>query len=203
MRLPPPSSLLRPKSRGFTLLELLVALTLAALLMAAVSSLIYQVGESLQRIDRVRVASERLALVEGLLRRKIEGLHPLGTVIDGRAKLWFQGDSGALQLLATLPEHPTQPGLYHFRFQFVPQSEQLQLALVPWEGQKLPRWEEAETVILLEGVKQLQWRYQTFDTGEWMDAWLDHQFHPARVLLTLTWTNGITTTWVFVLPRAR
>ena len=71
--------------------------------MAAVSGLIYQVGESLQRSDRVRVASERLALVEALLRRKIEGLKPLGTVVDGSATLWFQGDPDAVQLLATLP----------------------------------------------------------------------------------------------------
>jgi len=199
----PLSSSARQPIQGFTLLELLVALTLASLLMAAVSGLIYQVGESLQRSDRVRVASERLALVEALLRRKIEGLKPLGTVVDGSATLWFQGDPDAVQLLATLPEHPTQPRLYHFRFQFVPERKQLQAALVPWEGRKLPHWDTAETVLLLEGVERVQWRYQAFDTGEWQDTWHDRRFHPARVSLSFTLTSGQTATWVFVLPRAR
>lgn len=193
----------RPLARGFTLLELLVALALAVLLFAALSAALYQVGESLERSEQVRARSERLALVENLLRRKIEGLQPLGVIIDGSATIWFRGNETTLEWVSAMPEHPLHPGLYHLRLAFLPERGVLQLALTPWQENALPDWSNAETVSLLEGVARAQWRYQPHHSEQWRTEWNEAEFHPARVALELTMAAGNRISWTFVLPRAR
>jgi general secretion pathway protein J len=193
----------RAKAAGFTLLELLVALTLATLLFAAVGGALYQVGESLTRSEAVRERSERLALVESLLRRKIEGLQMLGTLAAGKPMLWFQGSATQLEWLTTMPEHPVRPGLHHLRVAIDGQRGLLTLLLAPWQEGAPPDWGSAETVTLLEGIQRGEWRYLAPHSQEWHAAWQGEDFHPWCVMLDLVLTDGKRVTWVFLLPHAR
>lgn len=93
--------------QGFTLLELLVAITLLGLLMAALlgglrlGARVWERGEA--RLD----ASSRIQVVQGFLRQRLAEALPVSALSeDGRAEEpVFRGEPGAIRFASPLPDY--------------------------------------------------------------------------------------------------
>ena len=85
---------------GFTLMEVLVAMTLLALLMAALSGSIAFVGRSWDKGWRTSESSAALSRVEGTVRHLIERSFPVSARREKKDEFLFDGTADSLRLVA-------------------------------------------------------------------------------------------------------
>ncbi len=161
--------------RGFTLVELLIAIAILALLSVAASTLL---GSSLENQQQIEQRAERLralgtALV--IMRRDLEQMAPrIGRDLHGdshESMLLSYRDSEVERLQFTRLGRRQLPGSFVGssleRVRYTLSEEKLQrhsapvadpVAQTPWRTQTL-----------LEGVRELRLRY--YDGREWFDQW--------------------------------
>ncbi|MGH6943464.1 MAG: prepilin-type N-terminal cleavage/methylation domain-containing protein [Geminicoccaceae bacterium] len=97
----------RAAQRGFTLLELLVAITLLGLLMAALFGGL-RLGARIWETSVTRLdASSRVQIVQGFLRQRLAEMLPVSVVVEesGREAPWLRGAPDSLRFASLLPEH--------------------------------------------------------------------------------------------------
>jgi general secretion pathway protein J len=177
----------RRAANGFTLLELLVAVTVLVLLSAVLGGGVrfglaaWQAGE--RRADRM----EEPAAVHALLRRQIESAYPL-TRRRGEPAVVFEGTRDRLRFVTTLPARLGVPGLADVTL--YRDGGALRLAWQPL-GERVAA---AEAVVLLDGVEDLAFAYYGGPArtapAEWRDDWAEAGFLPALVRVSLRLSGG-------------
>jgi general secretion pathway protein J len=115
--------------KGFTLLELLVAMTLLALLLSAAygglrtGSRAWTTGEA--RAEQ----NERLRVVQSFIRRQVSQTYPLIWTHQGKRTLWFRGSPTTLDFAAVLASRALDDGLAFLRLEFKEGKKGLDLTL--------------------------------------------------------------------------
>lgn len=116
-------------ARGFTLLEMLVAVAILSLLVAvtfgAVRTASRSLDAGLQRAD----ATEELRSVADFLRRQLAQLTPLRVPVGDEARIAFRGDAERLRFIAPAPQHARGPGLLVFELELTRDAGRTGLAL--------------------------------------------------------------------------
>ncbi len=187
----------RRTARGFTLLELLIAMSLMGLIFAALTSGL-RFGTAAWQSTAERLSqSDDLQLVYRTLRRQIStSLNAPGGLISAQQEGSFEGLRDRLSFIGTAPAQAMTPGLFH-----------LELFLVPDEiGQALAlRWERLEkTAInvdgdniepLLRGLRSIQFSYfgasERGGTARWVDEWRDNENPPRLVRITVDFVDSV------------
>jgi len=97
--------------RGFTLIEMLVGLTLLGLMTLALFSALRIGLDSWDRSEVKALQVVDLRIVEGVMRREVAKAFPLrvGTAADN--KIAFEGDTGRVRFVGALPANLTPGGL--------------------------------------------------------------------------------------------
>jgi len=177
------------RQQGFTLLEIMIALTI----FAVISTLAWQILDGAMRTSSATDASaaklNQLQRAWNLLERDFFQL-------QGRAP---RNGTGVFRLKNNALEMTTLNGV----------SGQVQLERVRWrlEGGRLwrdvwptfdgPANAKPDEVPIVNEVKAVQWR---FWQGGWQNAWRDSDTQPDGVELTLTMESGDRWRWVFTTP---
>lgn len=203
--------------RGFTLLELLIAVTLLGLLMAALfgglrlGARAWETGE--QRLND----SARLQTVQQFVRQRLAQAYPLRVAQPGsrRPKLLFHGRADAVRFATVLPEH-LGAGLYFLELTAkaadpAPAPESVQNLVLGWR-----RFEPADEVIdskpetyeriLIEGIEALDLAYfgapQRSEPAEWWQEWQDIAALPGLIRVRVRFPAGDARSWpdLFVRP---
>lgn len=183
----------RRRARGFTLLEVLVVMSLLSLIMLAMGSALRttaqteeRVDERLARTDEMRVANE---FVRGVLGR-ISAQKSVAPPAPGASPFSFGGGPGEVRWVGVMPARYGVGGRHHFRLAVEPRG--LVLRYAPWRGEVAPNWAAADSYVLVERATGLVLRFEdtTVDPPQWVPQWTSVDALPQRVALSLQTTAG-------------
>jgi general secretion pathway protein J len=173
---------------GFTLLELLVAITLMGLVLVVLYSGLrlglsgWDAGE--QRAE----ATQQLRLVQEFLRRQLTQSMTVYQFDDQQNRMVvFVGQADGIEFVTPMLARLGQAGLYRVRIEAV--DGRLWIRWRPYLPSDPEAGEERERV-LLEGVSAVEWAYfglEQIDDPQprWSNAWTNPQGRPSLVRLNL------------------
>jgi len=185
------------KARGFTLVELLVVLTLLALVMVAMASALRTASQTEERVDVRLQRMDDLRTVSGFLRSilgRVSAQKISTPVAAGASPYFFQGAVSSMNWVGVMPARYGAGGRYHFRLELT-DAGVLVLHFTPWEGTAaLPDWTVGQSTPLLAGVTGLTFQYEdaAVEPPEWSANWAIIDRLPEKVSITVQTSSG---TW--------
>lgn len=196
------------RHRGFTLLELLIALAVTVSVVALVFTAFASIGKTEQRNLGAMDRAERMAAVSLWLARKFDALHLLSRREADGVVLFFNGNAAGAMWVAPLPERGTSGGLHVIRLTPLRHGStdvEWVVEAMPYDGMLTQLdWGKAIRETLLQHVTTLQWHYQDGKTGTWTQDWSSSRgVYPARIRIEVGDERGDWPVLTFNLLRAR
>ncbi len=184
---------------GFTLIEVLVVMSLLSLVMLAMGSALHttaqtgeRVDQRLQRIDELRVADGFLRSILGrVAARKVPQ-----PVEQGASQFIFNAQPSQLTWVGIMPARYGAGGRHHFRLQLqasLAGQQALVLQFTPWLDDAVPPdWGQATSHVLVQNVQSLALQYEDAqpESPVWTPQWTFPERLPQRVMLSLQTDAG-------------
>ncbi len=183
----------RARVAGFTLVEILVVMTLLSVIMLALGAAMRTIAQTEERVDQrlhrgdeLRVAASFLSNTLGRISaRKVQGPTPPGLNVA-----LFAARPDAVAWVGVMPARYGSGGRYFFRLALERQRDGLGVVLrfVPWSGAAVfPDWSGADSRVLVRDATALGLEYAQEDGGGqvWRTDWPDPQVLPARIRIAV------------------
>jgi general secretion pathway protein J len=181
--------------RGFTLLELLIAITLLSLLTTMLLAG-FRVGT--RHVERQTMRLERASQVpaaQAFLRAQLASAQPILDQTSTRKSIVFDGRPDGVDFVGVAPESLTIGGLQLFSVDFIRRADgqlrvRWQLFAVPESGAERSTYE----TVLLDGVAGLAFQYYgVVPPGKgpaWHRAWQGVEYLPSLIRLEAAFQDG-------------
>ena len=168
-----------PRARGFTLVEVLIALALLSLLMLVLSGALRAMGQTEERVEqRVAAADDYRAAVQLLndvLGRVSARRYASLQAGTPQQQPFFQAAPDTLAWIGVMPARYGLGGRHYLRLAVEPGPDgdgQLVLRYAPWSGAPtFDAWPQAQARVLAAPVQSLALRYQEPASGGWGPVW--------------------------------
>jgi general secretion pathway protein J len=203
---------LASRSRGFTLVEL----TIALVLMAAISAVLYgSLSLAARTWDGGEAKMQQVAdlrTTQTYLRSQIAAEYPQRMFKIQGFPLLFTGARDEMRYAAALPSRVAAGGVYYFRLAVVRDGDRsllVQERMIPdVNALEVPEFRDADRSILAEGIAELRIAYfgRPPDAADavppaWLDQWDDKQQLPTLVRIDVKPEKGAPWPTLVVEPR--
>ena len=195
----------RAAAAGFTLIEVVVAITLLSLICLALFSAIHLSTRAWERSAAPLETALETQAIAGLMRRQLAQTHAIFAQDGGDTVAAFYGDARTMRFISPLPSHRGVGGLYAIEFSINARDELL-LSYEIYRPQKhlpLEAVEFANVEVLAEGLGEVGFEYATgLQAGEteWMAQFTNGERFPAAVRLS-DFSEGMPRAiWTFAIP---
>ncbi|MDR0635275.1 MAG: prepilin-type N-terminal cleavage/methylation domain-containing protein [Azoarcus sp.] len=185
---------------GFTLIEVIIALTLMSLIMLGLVSAFATLGKTAARLDAHAGKSGREWLLGEFLRATLSssvGQQIKRRLPDQSEAIHFRGGPAMLQWLGSMPARYGVGGLHLFLLETEPgeSGARLMLHYAPYIKDAPPGAATDSVQVLAEHLADIRITYQSHPTrpdeeATWHESWEDPENLPARVRIELTATDG-------------
>jgi general secretion pathway protein J len=188
----------RKGNRGFTLLELIIAINLVAIVLALVYSGIHTASRSWDAVESRFEANEELRIAYRFVRQRISQARPLLLKDQDGQRIAFIGDRKMVRFVAPMPfQRGNVGGLYMFtlRFTDVTGENRFEVSYIPYlpDTEVYPDWEEESISVLVDDVEQGEIAYYGIDGPSrekmWHDQWERNDLPPEFVRFRITKTG--------------
>jgi general secretion pathway protein J len=184
------------RANGFTLLEVLVAMALLALMAGLLAGSLSLTGRSLEGGEQKAEATSSMRLAMEYLRTQIESQHPLRLRKVADTPILFVGERDAIQFAAAVPARVAGAGIWYYRLALGANGDKKPLTLermVPdVNALDPPDFRDADRSILADDVEELRIGYLGRDAmateglaPTWRDRWDDKQRLPTMVRIDI------------------
>jgi len=183
-------------SAGFTLIEVIVAISLLAFGLALTFGTLRGATRATERAELVSQRGERLRAVQGFLRTQINAALPVAFEFDSEsgAASFLRASSNKLEFVAVMPGYLSRGGPYLQTLELVPGSKGQQLLfqhqLLTTDGALEA---EREPVVLLDGIAEGGFEVRNIDAqsqpGDWQPDWDVSAQLPPLVRLKIRFTD--------------
>ena len=186
-------------SRGYTLIEMLVAITVFSLILVLLSGGFFFADASRRASQHSMDSIEQIRQTRWILDRYLGAAQSVWVSRDNERLLFFNGRQDLLVFVADMPAHLGTGGLYQIRLQVVDEQDGRQLQL---ERQLIhPQLFDSEdlsttsSAALIRQVSNVEFSYfgslKDEDTGEWYSEWLNPESLPELVQVSIEQSTGM------------
>jgi general secretion pathway protein J len=200
------------RARGFTLVELTVALVLMALMAALMFGSLSFAGRSWDGGEGKATEVNEMRQTEEFLRGQLTSQFPLRArkIVD--FPLRFSGDRNEIRYAAALPTRVAEGGVYYFRLAVVREGDKSRLVqerVIPDPDATTDlEFRDGGRSVLAEGIDEMKIQYYGRDAGAadteaptWRDRWDDKQRLPQMVRIDVVPKKGAAWPSLVVEPR--
>ncbi len=183
-------------SSGFTLLEVMLATMLLALLLAGTYGAIRTAVRSMHSGESAIDRTNRLRVAEEFMRRQISRIMPLafGRDTSTNTNYVFEGSANTMRFVAAMPGYLSKGGPYVQTLSFAGNrrgGKQLLFTDAMLNGFDLDNKDTTtEPSILLDQIQDGRFEYRTLDEQgqltDWSDKWEDSSVTPVMVRIEVT-----------------
>ncbi|MBM4206735.1 MAG: prepilin-type N-terminal cleavage/methylation domain-containing protein [Gammaproteobacteria bacterium] len=182
---------------GFTLIEVLIAMTLLSVMVVLLFSSMRISAESWQKGEDKITAVNDIAVVYQFFRNHLGTAQPLwDDFSQENDEFSFSGRNQELKFVSYFPASANKTGLQQFEVKLLKEDKEkiIQVSITPFFPiDKHEEWRKEE-VTLLRHVKSLSINYYSVDDSEtegiWMEDWIEQDAMPKLVKIQIQTENG-------------
>lgn len=186
------------KNNGFTLIEVLISMSIVAILVLIVAGSLRIGISSVEKGERKFDELERIRASAGVIDSQIQSWLPLTYEEDEKKRFFFTGERESIVFPANHSIWDGRQGYVMVRYQAVI-SDSGMVDLVASEN--LVGKSSTSRVTLLSGLDEIYFAYlyEDEETGaeEWLESWTDYEVMPQMVRIVI---KGGTRVNVFTIP---
>jgi prepilin-type N-terminal cleavage/methylation domain-containing protein len=192
--------------RGFTLLELMISISLLAIMLGMAYTAFSTAMGAVPRGEEAADRSARLRMGTSLLTRQVHSMvnYPSFTE-DGEVYPYFEGDAVSFKFITAAPQLNGGEGLgwvsYWTDGKTMWMAERAIFSVQSISGEAP---DPTGQTVLLEGLKGARFQYLRLDGGdsEWTDAWnpIEEQSLPGAIRITLDGLGTGGSYWIQEIP---
>ncbi len=189
---------LRSDSKGFTLIEVLIALTLLSFMVVLLFASLKICADSWERGENKITDVNEIAVVYNFFQQHLSVTKPLSNDSLGEGQGFsFQGDAQSLKFVAEFPVSAARPGLQLYSLNKIEVDDQqlISVSLVPYVEPIDGDQPQKEEITLIKHVKDFKLSYFGADNvgvkGVWTDDWLNKNILPRLVKINIELESGI------------
>jgi general secretion pathway protein J len=187
-------------TRGFTLLEVILATMVLALGLAIAFASLHSANASVQRAELIASRNEHLRAVQGFLYRSLQSAQPLVLERDPMSQQvnYFKGTRDKVQFVASMPGYMSRGGPYVLTLKLAQSATgegrrlQFSYAMLVKE-QELADDTKQPVEELLDGIADGQFEYRALGSdakiGTWQTKWDRSAELPLQIRLRLRFTD--------------
>jgi general secretion pathway protein J len=183
------------RARGFTLIEVMLAILLLAVLLAAAYGGIRSAVKAMHVGEAVIDRTNRLRVAQEFIRHQVSRTLPLpfGQEESTGANFLFQGESDLMRFVAPMPGYLSRGGSYVQTIELVSSRNGKQLlfghSMLNGFDLNRKRLDDAEPVILMDQIESGRFQYRKLDAEgkleDWSDDWDDPSITPVMVRIQI------------------
>jgi general secretion pathway protein J len=179
----------RYRQSGFTLMEVLIALTLLSLILVVLFSTLRLAGTSWDAGTARAEHNNEMRLVQNLIRRALGQAQPIVIPSPSGTTLAFSGSAAGVRFTAPLPAQAGISGLYLLGLEIQDNGTDMSLLLrrQQYRPDMLEFGEQAESTVLLEGISEASFSYLgsqgPYEPVGWTEQWEQSMRMPQLVRL--------------------
>ena len=203
---------LAANSRGFTLVELMIALVLMAVIAALLYGSLSLAARSWDGGEAKMQQVGDLRTTQTYLRSQLSSAYPQRMLKIAEFPLLFTGERDEMRYAAALPPRVAEGGVYYFRLTVVRDGNRsllVQERMIPdVNALEVPEFRDADRSILAEGVAEVRIAYFGRPAGSadavppsWLEHWDDPQQLPMLIRIDVKAEKGPPWPTLVVEPR--
>jgi len=176
---------------GFTLIEVLVSLTILTAVLGLLSSALKTLSQNWNANANRLERTEMVARAFDIFQRDVSGLQRLILTSNDKQRFLFMGTPNRLSFVTLEPPYPTVPGPYFVDYSIAANGSTFDLirARAPYEMnmQTFPGATSANRVSLLQGPFKYQFSYAQKEApgGKWVPSWRKQNKLPDGIRLEI------------------
>ena len=179
---------------GFSLIEMLVALTLVALLGGLLAAGLSLGGRVVARTDKSAGAMRQRREAHVALRRLLQSIEPEAVTRNGIKAIAFEGQPDQMQATVVLPSHLSRGALYRMTLKRDPANT----LVVAFQGKPLiPRLDNAATetaTVITDNIDTMTFRFfgavRADGSRKWRDTWVNETTLPELIKINVRVKDG-------------
>jgi len=181
------------RMKGFTLVEILVALTLFSLILAMIFTSLHSYGKTWEKSESQVAENDTSRLDLGFVRKQLGQAVPL-VLLDGKSNpVLFKGEHDAVRFVSDLPGHRGGGGLYLMSLNINKHDDNKDLMLsyrpittgIDLDSMDGRTDSDGKNITLLKHLDLLEFSYfgsnDDMTDPAWSDEWLEKQHLPKLV----------------------